>query len=203
MSEQRRNEGGPVDSENRAATQTTTDGESSRNQTGAQDDTIRPTRNRDDNGCGDDNGQNNEKKNERKNDEDKPPAGPAYLRNPPSVGCLVERLPGILNSANHNEVWGVTLVDGNNVPTVNILIKFLRANEGSVDKAEKHLIKVLQWRRQLDPLHLANALHNHYKFSGLGYLSDRAGTDGNRMIITWILYGEARDVNATFGNFNQ
>ncbi|PLN80093.1 hypothetical protein BDW42DRAFT_186293 [Aspergillus taichungensis] len=206
MSDQRKNEGGPDTTTGESSRNTTTGessrntatGESSRHTTGAQDDKTKSTGSGEGNGGGDDNNQNN-----NNNNNNYPPDGPAYLRNPPCVGRLAQRLPDIVRTANHPEVWGVNLIDGYHAPTVNILIKFLHANDGDVDKAEKHLTTVLQWRRMLNPLHLANALHNHYKFSGLGYLSDYICIDGKRVIMTWILYGEARDINATLSNSNQ
>ncbi|PKY03917.1 hypothetical protein P168DRAFT_237899 [Aspergillus campestris IBT 28561] len=204
MSNRRGNEGGSVKQGERAAAPKSTTGESSQRPTGAQDDTIREEVVGGDNGGGDN---NNNTKNDgnNKNDQDggnpdNPPDRPDYLDKHPQLGPLFDRLPNIINVARHGEIWGVNLLDERHIPTVNILIKFLRASDGDLHRAEERLISVLEWRRDMNPIRLANTQHNHQRFRDLGYLTHYTDNAGEEVVTTWIIYGVARDFNITYGN---
>lgn len=128
---------------------------------------------------------------------------PAYLTNNPSLVEFFNRLPSVMNQANHTEMYGVTLKGSDDIPTVIVLMKFLRANNGNLDKAENHLRKVLEWRRDAKPLDLIESGHfSASKYAGLGYLTV-SELDGHPLVITWNIYGAAKDVAATFGNFDE
>jgi hypothetical protein len=128
---------------------------------------------------------------------------PAYLTKTPALGHLFDRLPTILTSIGHDEMWGVQLKDSADIPTVNVLIKFLRANEGNVQAAEDQLRKALQWRKDVNPLALAESgKYSAAKFGGLGYLTTYE-KDGRPLVFTWNIYGAVKDVNATFADSDE
>lgn len=126
---------------------------------------------------------------------------PSYLTNNPALGKLFDNLPSILEKTGHPEMWGVTLKDSSHVPTVNVLIKFLRANEGDVKLAEEQLSKALEWRKKMDPLALTEtARFDKTKFGGLGYVTNYNQGKG---VFTWNIYGAVTDINGTFGDVDE
>ncbi|KAJ6034683.1 uncharacterized protein N7446_009437 [Penicillium canescens] len=128
---------------------------------------------------------------------------PAYLTKTPALGQFFDRLPAILTSIGHDEMWGVQLKDSADVPTVNVLIKFLRANEGNVQAAEDQLRKALQWRKDMNPLALIESgKYSASKYAGLGYLTTYE-KDGRPLVFTWNIYGAVKDVNATFADSDE
>ncbi|RJE19680.1 hypothetical protein PHISCL_07978 [Aspergillus sclerotialis] len=132
------------------------------------------------------------------------PEKPAYLANNPILGQFINRLPTILSNTGHGEMWGVDLKDGNDIPTVNIMIKFLRANEGDLKLAEEQLTKSLKWRKTMNPLSLAETgRYNASKFGGLGYLTVYTDSDGKETVTTWNIYGGVKDIDATFGDADE
>ena len=128
---------------------------------------------------------------------------PDYLAKNPALSELFERLPTVLSNSGHDEMWGVPLRDSSDVPTVNVLIKFLRANEGNVKMAEDQLTKALQWRKQTNPIALVEGRYSAKKFGGLGYLSTYKDADGKETVITWNIYGGVKDLSTTFGNVDE
>ncbi|KAE8348046.1 CRAL-TRIO domain-containing protein [Aspergillus coremiiformis] len=137
-------------------------------------------------------------------DEEKPADNtPEYLAKNPALSELFDRLPAVLSSSDHNEMWGIPLKDSTDIPTVNVLIKFLRANEGNVKLAEDQLTKALQWRKQTNPIALIEDRYSAKKFGGLGYLNMCKDAQGNETVITWNIYGGVKDLGTTFGNVDE
>lgn len=134
---------------------------------------------------------------------DAAPEKPAYLKDNPALSQFFDRLPEITKNAEYGEMWGVTLQDSNHVPTVNILIKYLRANEGNVKLAEEQLTNALKWRKTMDPVALTEGVYDASKFAGLGYLTNYAGSDGKETVITWNIYGAVKDFGHTFGDIDE
>ncbi|KAJ5146179.1 uncharacterized protein N7515_000743 [Penicillium bovifimosum] len=128
---------------------------------------------------------------------------PAYLSKTPALAELFDRLPTILAQTGHNEMWGVNLKDSNDIPTVNVLIKFLRANECNAQAAETQLTKALQWRKEVNPLALAeSARFSTAKYGGLGYLTTFE-ENGRPLVFTWNIYGAVKDITATFSDTDE
>lgn len=133
------------------------------------------------------------------------PEKPAYLKDNIALSQFFDRLPEILKNAEYSEMWGVSLQeDSAHVPTINILIKYLRANEGNVKLAEEQLVKALKWRKSMDPVALAeNGVYDAGKFAGLGYLTNYAGADGKETVVTWNIYGAVKDLGHAFGDLDE
>lgn len=128
---------------------------------------------------------------------------PAYLTKTPALGELFDRLPSIISTIGHDEMWGVQLKDYNDVPTVNVLIKFLRANEGNIKAAEEQLSKALKWRKDVNPQALIESgKYSATKYGGLGYLTTYE-ENGRPLVFTWNIYGAVKDANATFANADE
>jgi hypothetical protein len=137
-------------------------------------------------------------------DESQAPGKPEFLTKNPSLSQLFDRLPAILEKASYKEMWGVPLKDFNDPPTANVLIKFLRANEGNVKQTEEQLTKALEWRKKLNPLELAeNARFSAEKFAGLGYNTFYNDAKYGKVIFSWNIYGAVKDINATFGDVDE
>lgn len=141
-----------------------------------------------------------EPKAEEAKEEEQKPAQPEYLAKNPALSQFFDRLSAILSSTGYNEMWGVTLKDSSDVPTVNILIKFLRANEGNVKLAEEQLTKALQWRKEMNPLALTEGRYSAERYGGLGYVTKYPEANGKEVIVTWNVYGNVKSIDQTFGD---
>lgn len=129
------------------------------------------------------------------------PAKPEYLTKVAGLASFFKSLPAILEKTGHPEMWGVTLKDSDDIPTVNVLIKFLRANEGDVKLAEEQLTKALTWRKELNPLELAqSASFSAKKFGGLGYITSYVDPKFGKTVFTWNIYGAVKSPGETFGD---
>lgn len=139
-------------------------------------------------------------KEEKKNE----PSKPEYFTKTPTLEQLFDRLPGILTKTGHQEMWGVPLKhDATDIPTINVLIKFLRANGGTLKLAEEQLTKALQWRKENDPLALVKSTYDAAKFGGLGYLTTYEREGKGDLIVTWNIYGAVKKIDDTFGNITE
>jgi hypothetical protein len=132
---------------------------------------------------------------------------PAYFTKTPLLEQLFDRLPTILSTTGHSEMWGVPLKnDATDVPTINVLIKFLRANAGDLKLAEEQLTKALAWRKEYDPLTLVDSEKKSYaeaKFGGLGYLTTYEREGKGDLIVTWNIYGAVKKIDETFGDIEE
>ncbi|KAL4927758.1 CRAL/TRIO domain protein [Aspergillus undulatus] len=132
------------------------------------------------------------------------PSKPEYFTKTPALEQLFERLPTILSSTGHQEMWGVPLKqDAADIPTINVLIKFLRANGGNAKGAEEQLTKALTWRKENDPIALVRKSYDADKFAGLGYLTQYQREGKGDLIVTWNIYGAVKKVEATFGDITE
>lgn len=140
-----------------------------------------------------------------KQDKEKEPEKPTYLKTNQALSQFFDRLSTILKNADYNEMWGVSLQDLSiHVPTVNVLIKFLRANEGNVKLAEDQLTSALKWRKSMNPVALAETgRYDACKFGGLGYLTNYQDSNGKETVVTWNIYGGVKDAVATFDNMDE
>lgn len=139
-----------------------------------------------------------------KKEEPQVPAQPEYLTKIPGLSKFFESLPEILKKTGHPEMWGVPLKDSNDIPTVNVLIKFLRANEGNVKQAEEQLTKALEWRKEINPVEIAkNAKFSAKKFEGLGYITSYLDPTYGETVFTWNIYGGVKDLHNTFGDLDE
>lgn len=139
-----------------------------------------------------------------KKEEPQAPAQPEYLTKIPGLNKFFESLPEILKKTGHGEMWGVPLKDSDDIPTVNVLIKFLRANEGNVKQAEEQLTKALEWRKEINPVEIAkSAKFSAKKFEGLGYITSYLDPTYGETIFTWNIYGGVKDLQNTFGDLDE
>lgn len=139
-----------------------------------------------------------------KKEEPQAPAQPEYLTKIPGLSKFFSSLPEILKKTGHTEMWGVPLKDSNDIPTVNVLIKFLRANDGNVKLAEEQLTKALEWRKEINPVEIAkNAKFSAKKFEGLGYITSYVDPTYGETIFTWNIYGGVKDLHSTFGDLDE
>lgn len=120
-----------------------------------------------------------------------------------SLSKLSTRLPEIIKSVGHSEMWGVQLGDPNShVPTKVVLQKFLKANNDAVASAEKQLTEALEWRKKTNPAALIDGSYDESKFGGLGYLTTHKDDAGKETVVTWNIYGAVKDFKATFGDLD-
>ncbi|KAN0079178.1 CRAL-TRIO domain containing protein [Elaphomyces granulatus] len=132
------------------------------------------------------------------------PPKPEFLAKNPALSQFFDCLPTILENAGYAEIWGVSLKDSSDPPTANVMIKFLRANDGVVKQAEVQLTKALEWRKKFDPLALVEkARFSSTKFGGLGYITTYKDPKSGEVIFTWNIYGSVKSVDQTFGDVEE
>jgi hypothetical protein len=117
---------------------------------------------------------------------------------------LASRLDAIKEKAGHAEMWGVNLADITHIPTQVVLQKFLRANDGNVDLAEKQLTSALEWRKKTNPgALLDDKAYDRSRFGDVGFVTVHQGSDGKELVVTWNVYGSVKNNKKTFGNVQE
>ncbi|KAI5272007.1 phosphatidylinositol transfer protein SFH5 [Aureobasidium subglaciale] len=138
-------------------------------------------------------------------DWDNLPEGHVLIR---MSAALVE----VIKEAGYSEMYGVELCPpteaGKAAPfsTLLILQKFLRANEGQVNKASDQLLKALKWRKEFKPLEVMKQVFDKTKFKGLGYVTKLVSvpeSPNDIDIATFNIYGAVKDTKHTFGNLDE
>lgn len=133
-----------------------------------------------------------------------PVAAPAVVAPVTGLTKLSARLPEIVKTAAHSEMWGVELGDADqHVPTKVVLQKFLRANNDDDVAAEKQLTAALEWRKKMEPTTLVNKVFDEKKFGGLGYVTVHKDKAGKETVITWNVYGVVKSFKVTFGDIEE
>jgi hypothetical protein len=114
-------------------------------------------------------------------------------------------LPSILDEAGHADVYGVTLSPTSPFTSKLILQKFLRANQGDLEKAKQQLLETLKWRKEFDPVKAAGETFEKSRFDGLGYVLEVEGVPDStsvtgKDVVTFNIYGAVKDNKLTFGD---
>jgi len=159
------------------------------------------------------------------------PSWPELKADHPII-ALFQKLPEILTaSEGYNEIWGINLVGPTSSlsPTTNgtangteestekttpveqpsfgtglILQKFLRANSNDLDKAFSQLKDTLTWRKEFfSPGGESSKGWSDSKFEGIGYTTVITHKNGDRKVVSWNIYGAAKDIKGTFGNLDE
>jgi hypothetical protein len=132
---------------------------------------------------------------------------PTWPETPPDhpLTKLFALLPSIIDEASYSDVYGVTLSPTSPFHSKLILQKFLRANQGDLDKAKQQLLETLRWRREFDPKSAVDESFEKERFDGLGYVMEIEGVpesvNGNgKDVVTFNVYGAVKDNKVTFGD---
>lgn len=113
---------------------------------------------------------------------------------------LIEELT---KEAEYNEIYGIPLSPTNEFHTKLILQKFLRANQGDIEKAKHQLLDTLKWRKEFDPVKAAKESFEKSRFEGLGYILQVEGVPesvNKSDVVTFNVYGAVKDNKKTFGD---
>jgi len=104
------------------------------------------------------------------------------------INSFAERLPSIIETAGHGEIWGVDLsFQPASDPSKLILGKYLKAHKDDLTQASEALQATLVWRKEFKPRSAAFEELHDSKFDGLGYI-----TPVDDEIITWNIYGQCK-----------
>ncbi|KAG8631975.1 hypothetical protein KVT40_001115 [Elsinoe batatas] len=137
-------------------------------------------------------------------------AEPTGLDKTSPLGQLAAKLDELIETAGHNEMYGVTLeswTEGSSlpVPTQIILQKFLRANANDVSKATSQLSTALSWRKTFQASATKTEVFSRSRFSGLGYittLNNVPSSPNAQDVAVFNIYGAVKDNKATFGDLD-
>ncbi|KAF1837325.1 hypothetical protein BDW02DRAFT_566172 [Decorospora gaudefroyi] len=134
-----------------------------------------------------------------------PTTGPVWPETAPDhpLTKFYDEFEALVSEASHKEVYGIELTKSDPFHTKLILQKFLRANQGDLEKAKKQLLDTLVWRREFDPIKAAGETFDKSKFAGLGYVLELEGvpeSPNKKDIATFNIYGAVKDNKATFGD---
>ena len=114
---------------------------------------------------------------------------------------LTSRLPALLSTASHSEIWSVSLTSPSPQRDL-VLRKYLAAHKNNVSAAADGILATLKWRREFKPLEAVKETHDAGKFGGLGYVTLVKGEGDKERVVTWNVYGAVKDHKATFGNLD-
>ncbi|GAA5853502.1 hypothetical protein JCM8547_002482 [Rhodosporidiobolus lusitaniae] len=142
--------------------------------------------------------------------------------------ALHAALPSLIADAGgHSRVFGITLsppiqpstsegaeaLDAQpqqpDFATLVVLQKFLRSTQGDVEKAKESLRKTLKWRREfgLDKDGEEGEVEKDAgdaRFNGLGHITKLRFEDGEEKVVTWNIYGAAKnDIKGVFGDLDK
>lgn len=120
---------------------------------------------------------------------------------------LISELPDIIKSAKYDEFYGYQLdpkgefYDSKIVE--HLIHKLLKAYGFNLAETKKHLLDILRWRKQFDPISAAFIEKHDPKFNKIGALSLNKDGGSCEKVITWNFYGTIKDSNEVFGHVNE
>lgn len=119
------------------------------------------------------------------------------------IGKVIARLPDLVKSTGHNEIYGIQLVpavasrdtatsEAVVPPPVKLIIgKFLRAHKSDIEVTISGIKETLLWRKEFNPRKAAFEEEHDSKFNGIGYNTVFKDDNGKgNDIIVWNIYGE-------------
>lgn len=115
------------------------------------------------------------------------------------------QVEALTSEATYNEVYGIALSPTNEFHTKLILQKFLRANQGDLEKAKQQLLDTLKWRKEFDPVKAAGETFEKTRFEGLGWILRVQGVPDSTNesdVVTFNIYGAVKDNKKTFGDID-
>lgn len=107
---------------------------------------------------------------------------------------------------NYDEFYGHKIIPGGNGSEYynedvadKLIYKLCKAYQFNETEIKQRIIKILNWRRDFNPLS-AGFLEQHGKeFETIGILTKDEANEANKKTITWNLYGEIKDKSKIFG----
>ncbi|KAJ4305210.1 Non-classical phosphatidylinositol transfer protein (PITP) [Kalmusia sp. IMI 367209] len=135
----------------------------------------------------------------------KPSTSPTWPSTPADhpLTKLYAQIEELTKEADHKEVYGITLSPSNEFYTKLILQKFLRANQGDLEKGKQQLLETLKWRKEFDPIKAAGETFEKSRFEGLGWILEVEGVPesaNQKDVVTFNVYGAVKDNKKTFGD---
>lgn len=106
-------------------------------------------------------------------------------------------LPGVIEKAEHSELYGHDLNTAEQGVKEILLKKFLQANNYELEAAKTQLLKTLKWRKSFCPLSAAFKETHNEVLDSIGLV-----TKQNDQVITWNLYGVVKDRKTVFGDLD-
>lgn len=134
-------------------------------------------------------------------------SGPTWPATPEDhpLTKLFAQIEELTKEAGHSEVYGITLSPSNEFQTKLILQKFLRANQGDLEKGKQQLLETLKWRKEFDPVKAAGETFEKERFEGLGWILQTEGvpeSTNQKDVVTFNVYGAVKDNKKTFGDLD-
>ena len=133
----------------------------------------------------------------------------------PGLKELTDKLPTLLTSSSHSEIWGIPLTSPSPQRDL-VLNKYLTAHKGDVHAAADGISATLKWRKEFDPIKAMNESQDEARFGGLGFVTlvgsgkENDGSEGGKegeegegrmKVVTWNVYGAVKAHKATFGMY--
>lgn len=119
------------------------------------------------------------------------------------------QLPDIIKTKcqNYDEFYGHKLIPGGNgseyynEDIANKLIhKLCKAYQFNETEIRQKIIKILNWRKDFNPLSAGFLEQHGEEFEKIGILTKNEANEANKKTITWNLYGQIKDKSKIFGN---
>lgn len=121
------------------------------------------------------------------------------------------QLPDIIKTKcrNYDEFYGYKLIPGGNGSEYynedianNLIYKLCKAYQFNEPEIKQKIIKILNWRKDFNPLSAGFLEQHDEQFEKLGVLTKDKANEPNKKVITWNLYGVIKDKSKIFGEKN-
>lgn len=123
------------------------------------------------------------------------------------IDKFISELGDVVKEAGYDELYGYQLDPKGqfyDVKVVKCLIaKLLKAYNFDAAETKKHLVSILKWRGEFDPLSAAFLEDHDTKFNKVGALTINKDGGVNQKVITWNFYGTIDDPKEIFGHVNE
>ncbi|KAG7693098.1 hypothetical protein KL930_004817 [Ogataea haglerorum] len=119
-----------------------------------------------------------------------------------TLAAFKKEVQVIVDDVEYDELFGYQLSRGeffDEEAYEKLLIKLLTAYDCDLQAAEDSLEKILEWRKEFDPLSAAFVEDHGSKFDDIGFITYDPDGKPLEKVVTWNLYGKVKNAKEIFG----
>ncbi|KAG7889147.1 hypothetical protein KL925_005022 [Ogataea polymorpha] len=120
-----------------------------------------------------------------------------------TLAAFKKEVQVIVDEVEYDELFGYQLSRGeffDEEAYERLLIKLLTAYDWDLHAAEDSLEKILEWRKEFDPLSAAFVEEHESKYDDIGFITYDPNGKALEKVVTWNLYGKVKNAKEIFGN---
>ncbi|KAG7876444.1 hypothetical protein KL938_004512 [Ogataea parapolymorpha] len=119
-----------------------------------------------------------------------------------TLAAFKKEVQVIVDDVEYDELFGYQLSRGeffDEEAYERLLIKLLTAYDWDLHAAEDSLEKILEWRKEFDPLSAAFVEDHESKYDDIGFITYDPNGKALEKVVTWNLYGKVKNAKEIFG----